>query len=244
MLQQTQVNRVVERWPQFMAQFPTPLHCANATSGDVIAAWSGLGYNRRARNLHRAATAITAEFGGRVPTSSAQLRSLPGVGAYTSRAVASFAFGECVGVVDTNVGRVLARAVANATLSARVAQNLADELVGDGPSASINQAMLDVGARHCRREPRCSSCPLRTLCVWRREGGADPAVASAGVSRPQPTFLGSRRQARGRIIAALREGPLHVGAARAIAGSFEGVVEELVAEGLAARTGSSLTLPR
>jgi len=126
----------------------------------------------------------------------ADLRRLPGVGEYTANAVASFAFGECVAVVDTNVGRVLARAVANRTLSVRDARVVANELLPRSNAAAFNQALLDLGAQFCTSTPRCDPCPMARVCRWHVEGGPDPAPRSAGVSRPQSKFQGSDRQAR------------------------------------------------
>ena len=117
MLQQTQVDRVVPYYERFLAAFPTPAACAAAGPAAVVRLWSGLGYNRRALNLHRAAAAIVAEHGGVVPHDDAALRALPGVGPYTARAVRAFAFGDDVAAVDTNGVRVLARAVAGAPLA-------------------------------------------------------------------------------------------------------------------------------
>jgi len=206
MLQQTSVARVLEPWRRFCDLFPTPAACAEAPLGDVLRAWAGLGYPRRARNLQRAAQRMVSDFDGQVPSDVEQLRSLPGVGPYTAHAVAAFAFGRRVGVVDTNVGRILARCVTNSRLSAPRAQELSTQLVGRADPARMNQALLDLGAQFCRATPRCDSCPLRSECRWRREGGPDPAMESAGVSRPQARFEGSNRQARGRLLAQLQLG--------------------------------------
>jgi A/G-specific adenine glycosylase len=132
MLQQTQVARVVRIYPGFMARFPDPASCARAPAGAVIEAWSGLGYNRRALNLHRIATTVVDRHGGQLPDTIEGLMALPGVGPYTARAVSVFAFEAECGVVDTNAWRVLARAVAGSRLSGRDAQALADELVPPG----------------------------------------------------------------------------------------------------------------
>jgi len=149
---------------------------------------------------------IRDEFAGDVPRDVASLLALPGVGKYTANAVASFAFGERVAVLDTNVGRVLARAVANATLRPREAQALANDLLPSKDVAAHNQALLDLGAQYCRARPLCDACPLHPVCRWRREGGEDPAPRSASVSRPQSTFEGSDRQLRGRVLGLLRRG--------------------------------------
>jgi A/G-specific adenine glycosylase len=207
MLQQTQTSRVIAPWTKFMNAFPTPTSCANAPLSEVLRLWSGLGYHRRAKALHDTATMIRDEFSGVVPSGLADLRRLPGVGEYTANAVASFAFAQRVAVVDTNVGRVLARAVTNRTLSVSEARTTANELLPRNDAASFNQAMLDLGAQYCTSTPRCESCPVARVCVWNQQGGRDPAPRSAGVSRPQSRFQGSDRQARGRVLAALRARP-------------------------------------
>ena len=237
MLQQTSTGRVREPWRRFMQAFPTPAHCADAALADVLRLWSGLGYPRRAKSLHESARVISEQWGGRVPSSVAQLRSLPGVGPYTARAVASFAFGRRVAVLDTNVGRVLARALANRPLKPSEAQAVADALLPRDHVASFNQAMLDLGAHYCAKVAHCAQCPVRAQCRWRREGGEDPAPRSAAVSRPQPSFPGSDRQVRGRIVRTLAGGALDRGELRRILADVEGdrvdaIVERLVHDGL------------
>jgi A/G-specific adenine glycosylase len=205
----------VTKWESFLARWPDPAAGARAPLGDMIAAWTGLGYNRRAVYLHRAAGVIVEQHDGQVPADLAGLTALPGVGPYTARAVLAFAFERPVGVVDTNAARVLARAAAGRTLTSREAQELADRSVPSGAGWAWNQAMLDLGATVCTaRRPACQSCPLAPRrrspapCAWAAAGGPDPAVGSAGTSRPQSAFAGSDRQGRGRILAALIAGPL------------------------------------
>jgi len=233
MLQQTSVARVLEPWRRFCASYPTPAACAQAPLGDVLRAWAGLGYPRRAQNLQRAAQRMVSDFNGHVPSDVNALRSLPGVGPYTAHAVAAFAFGHRVGVVDTNVGRILARCVTNSRLSAAQAQELSTRLVGRADPARMNQALLDVGAQFCRATPRCDACPLRRDCRWRVEGGPDPAVGSAGVSRPQARFAGSNRQARGRLLAQLRSGNCRKSVALTILASDDRERATVLLEGLA-----------
>ena len=213
MLQQTSVARVVPKWEQFCERYPTPSALAGAPLADVLTLWTGLGYPRRARDLHRAAAAIVENHGGQVPRSVHDLMALPGIGPYSARAVAAFAFAEPVGVLDTNVGRVLARCVTNRPLPRGEAQRIVDRLVDGTDPRRFNQSLLDIGAAHCRATARCAGCPLRDVCRWRRSGGDDPAVTSAGVSRPQAAFAGSDRQARGRLMARLAEGPLELSVA-------------------------------
>jgi A/G-specific adenine glycosylase len=210
MLAQTQVNRVVPKWEAFLARWPDPAACAASPVSEVIAAWSGLGYNRRAVQLHRAAATIVERHGGQVPSDLAGLLALPGVGPYTARAVLAFAFDRPVAVVDTNVARVMARAVGGRSLTAREVQALADSLVPVGRGGwAWNQAMLDLGATVCTgRRPACDRCPLgpdglQPGCRWAVAGGPDPAPGSARVSTPQARFAGSDRQGRGRLVAAL-----------------------------------------
>jgi A/G-specific adenine glycosylase len=252
MLQQTQVARVVPAYHRFLDRFPTVAACAAAPVGDVVRAWAGLGYNRRAVNLHRAATACE----GRLPTDLAGLLALSGVGAYTARAVMAFAYEADVAVLDVNAVRVLSRLAGE-----RVTQVAADALVPPGQGWAWNSALLDFGATVCTAaSPRCGGCPAAaaSACAWRRDGGR--SVPDAGpdagpdpgrrLSR-QSTFEGSDRQGRGRLVAALRHGPVAVADAAATAGwpgeheRAARAVAGLVAEGLATLSadGESLTLP-
>jgi A/G-specific adenine glycosylase len=242
MLQQTQADRVVDPYRRFLDRFPTPAACASAGVGAVLRAWAGLGYNRRAVFLHRAAIVVVDEHGGSLPADLAALQRLPGVGPYTARAVLSFAFEVDTGVLDTNVARLLARAVVGRSLSARDAQSLADALVPAGQGWAFNQALFDLGAAHCTsRAPRCADCPLRRSCRWAVAGWPepDPARSTAGTSRPQRPFAGSDRQGRGRVVAALRVGPLTPEEARRATGwpdeadRADRVCAALVVEGVA-----------
>jgi A/G-specific adenine glycosylase len=210
MLQQTQVDRVVPRWHRFLARFPTVEACRDAGVGAVVDEWAGLGYNRRARNLWSCADAVSERHGGRFPDDLDGLLALPGVGPYTARAVLAFAYGRDVGVVDTNVGRILARR-AGRRLTAGEVQAAADALVPAGLGWTHNQAMLDLGAKVCTaRHPACERCPTAAGCRWSAAGRPepDPARRSAGVSGPQSRFAGSDRQGRGRLVAALIRGPV------------------------------------
>lgn len=210
MLQQTQVARVADRWPRFLGRFPTPAAFAAVPVADAIEEWAGLGYNRRAVNLHRAATAIVADHGGEVPASLTALLALPGIGPYTARAVLVFAFERDEAVLDTNVARIAAR-VGGRSLTRTGAQAVLDAAVPVGHGWAWNQALIDVGARFCRsREVRCDECPLAPSCRWRAAGHPqpDPAAGSAGVSGRQARFEGSDRQGRGRLVDRLRSGPV------------------------------------
>jgi A/G-specific adenine glycosylase len=249
MLQQTQTSRVIEPWRRFLDCLPTPRDCADAPLSTVLHLWGGLGYHRRAKALHSAARTIRDDFAGVVPDDVALLRSLPGVGEYTANAIASFAFGQRVAVLDTNVGRVLARALTNRSLAASEARAVAKELLPRSGVASHNQALLDLGAQFCKSTPLCASCPVRRSCTWRREGGDDPAPNSAGVSRPQSKFEGSDRQVRGRVLALLREGPasrakLQRSLADVTVNRREFIVDGLIGDGLVERTSRGWELAR
>lgn len=192
MLQQTQAGRVAPIYERFLARFPTVDLLARSNPADVLRAWEDLGYNRRALFLWRAARAVVDR--GAFPGTVEDLLELPGVGPYTARAVASFAFGADVAAVDANVARVVTRAHGGAGN----VQELADSLVPRGRAAEWNQAMIDLGAEVCRaRSPRCALCPLQSLCRW---SGAD---APSGKSADTP-FVQTNRYARGRIVRALR----------------------------------------
>ena len=246
MLQQTQVSRVRDRWPAFLERFPDPAAAAAAPRAELVRAWAGLGYNRRAVHLHLAATLVVEAHGGQVPDTLDDLLTLPGVGPYTARAVLAFAHERDVGVVDTNVGRILARWGGSA-LTVRGAQSLADELVPAGEGWRWNQTMLDLGALICTsRSPQCRSCPVSRVCAWGGVGD-DPARGSAAVSVAQAAFAGSDRQGRGRLVDALRVGPVPGGGlAEAIGWDDERRAEDLagrlVADGLARWDGTSLVL--
>ncbi len=247
MLQQTPTARVVGPWTSFMERFATPRSCADATLADVLREWGTLGYPRRARALHQAARAIRDDHDGVVPSDVEALRRLPGVGPYTAAAVASFAYGRHVAVLDTNVGRVLARAVTGEALGAAAARDVAQRLLPRQCASEFNQAMIDLGATYCRSTPRCEQCPVRRACLWRRNGGEDPAPRSAGVSRPQPKFEGSERQVRGRVMGHLRESSRSVAALGALlpgvdTARLDAVVTALIEDGLVRRSRGVVAL--
>lgn len=209
MLQQTQVSRVVERLPAFLERFPDATTMANQPASAVINAWTGLGYNRRALNLHRTAGLLVDHHDGLVPRPLQDLLALPGIGPYTARAIRVFAFEEQDAVVDTNIGRVLAR-WGNKTLKPAEAQRLADSLVPDGASWKWNQAIMELGALVCAKNPNCDRCPTSDTCQWFSAGRPepDPALGSASVSKKQSRFEGSDRQGRAALVRALSDGPL------------------------------------
>jgi A/G-specific adenine glycosylase len=234
--QQTQAARAEAAWTAFAERFPTPAAMAEAPLSEVLLRWRGLGYNRRAVNLHRTACVLVERHGGRVPEELSALRDLPGVGPYTARAVRAFAFGADDAPVDTNVARVLSRAVAGAPLRGRALQASADGLVPTRRGREWSAALMDLGATICTaRSPRCDACPIAPGCVWQDVGGPDP-WASARVRPPAP-FAGSDRQHRGRLVDALRSGGLPWSAVPEAAGlpsgaRLDAIVAGLVADGL------------
>jgi A/G-specific adenine glycosylase len=248
MLQQTQAPRVVEPFGRFATRFPTPAACAAAGAADVVRAWAGLGYNRRALNLHRTSVVLVERHGGRVPADLDALEDLPGVGPYTARAVLAFGHGRGIGVVDTNVVRVLSRAVAGRPLCGKDAQRLADRLVPGRDAWRFNQAMFDLGACCCTaRAPRCGACPLAASCRWVGSGAAATDPAAAG-RRRRGAFAGSDRQGRGRLVAALRLAPVSAPALPGAAGWPDDepramrIAAALVDEGIACWRGDALAL--
>ena len=248
MSQQTQVDRVVPKFLAFVDAYPTPSECAAAPLGELLTLWSGLGYPRRCRNLHEASKVIVERHGGDVPDDLEQLLDLPGVGDYTARAVLVFADHREVGIVDTNVARVMSR-VENRPLARKELQAIADESVPEGLSWEWNQVLMDFGATVCTaRAPRCAECPVRSSCGWAGVNGNDPAPLTAGTSRPQGRFEGSDRQARGRLLKELtRRGVSRVEVAE-VMGDIERhrasrLVEQLIVEGLVAERDGFLSLP-
>ncbi len=241
MSQQTQVYRVVPKFNLFLEQFPTPTACASASLGELLEIWQGLGYPRRCRNLHEAAKVMVLRHNGEVPTTLESLVGLPGVGDYTARAVMAFADHADVGVVDTNVARVLAR-VSNKVMSKREVQSLADEIVPEGLGWEWNQVLMDFGATVCSaRVPKCASCSINDYCGWRKLGGDDPAPATAGTSKPQSRFEGSDRQARGKLMKALIAGAVRSTDAPIVMGLAEQqersgvIIQSLLNDGLIAQ---------
>ncbi len=177
MLQQTRVAAVIEKYEAFLQNFPTVAALANASEAEVLSLWSGLGYYRRARMLHRAAQVVVEEHGGALPATAAGLRALPGIGAYTSAAIASIAFGEPAAVVDGNVERVVQRIAGwgsenrtGATALSRRTEQFARQLLDPHKPGDFNQAMMELGATVCLpRNPKCLTCPLRFACQTRGE---------------------------------------------------------------------------
>jgi A/G-specific adenine glycosylase len=204
MLQQTPVARVEPVWVAWVARWPTPSATAAASAADVLRAWGKLGYPRRAKRLHECAAVIAELFDDVVPSDVGTLLTLPGIGAYTARAVACFAFGKRVPVVDTNVRRVVARVVhgrADSPASVRDLDDVAALLPNDADAPRFSVALMELGAMVCTaRSPRCGLCPL-SVCEW-RSAGFPPATEPA--RKPQ-RYAGTDRQVRGRLLDVLRD---------------------------------------
>ena len=240
--QQTQATRAAAAWPEFLEAFPTVEALAAASPAAVLRAWQGIGYNRRALALRAAAQAVVDRGGW--PSDVAGLTALPGVGPYTARAVACFAFGQQVAPVDTNVARVLARSLVGADpsgLGAAARQRLADAAMPSGRAWEWSSALMDLGATHCRPRPRCQGCPLAARCRWKALGPAAPPPRA----RPTGPFATSDRRWRGAVVRALAAAPAGLDQAALAAeveadaagrppGWFAGLLARLEADGLVA----------
>ena len=199
MLQQTRVSAVIDHYTRFLQRFPTLVALALAPESDVLALWSGLGYYRRARMLHRAAQLLVREYGGVLPTTATELRRLPGIGAYTSAAIASIAFDERIAVVDGNVERVLLRVFGQPeTPGASAAEQLnavAQTLVPASNPGDHNQAIMELGATVCLpRGPLCGGCPVYAFC---RTRGEHPTMPRAPMRSERVSFALCTRKATG-----------------------------------------------
>jgi A/G-specific adenine glycosylase len=250
--QQTQAARAAEAWPRFLERFPDLRALAAAAPAEVLRAWQGLGYNRRALALRRTARAVVERGGW--PDTVEELARLPGVGPYTARAVACFALGLRVAPVDTNVARVLARSLAGtdpSRLTPSARQRLADQALPPDQAWAWSSALMDVGALHCRPRPRCQGCPLEASCRWRALGPAAPPPRP----RAQAPFAGSDRRWRGAVVRALAAAPdgmdraelseaVQAAAADRPAGWFDTLLARLETEGMvAAGPDGRLRLP-
>jgi A/G-specific adenine glycosylase len=213
MLQQTPVARVEPIWLEWMERWPVPSGLAAVSQGEVVRAWGKLGYPRRALRLHAAAAEIAAKHNDVVPSDVDTLLALPGIGDYTARAVAAFAYGKRVPVVDTNVRRVVARAVhgagdagpASNTRDMADVEALLPEVEADAAVMSI--ALMELGAVICTaRTPRCVDCPILAECAWQRAGRPE----YTGPAKPVQRFAGTDRQVRGLLLDVLRntDGPV------------------------------------
>lgn len=209
MLQQTQVDRVLPVYGVWIDRWPTPRDLAESASGDAVRQWGRLGYPRRALRLHAAATAMVERHDGEVPSAYDDLRALPGIGDYTAAAVASFAFGDRRAVLDTNVRRVLGRLVGGEALPPPAItvreRTRAEALVpADRRAPRWAVATMELGALICTaRKPRCGSCPVAAVCAWRLAG----SPPYDGPARSTQGYVGTDRQARGRLLTVLRDAP-------------------------------------
>ena len=209
MLQQTQVDRVIPVYLAFLKQFPTFQSLADAPAADVIRAWAGMGYNRRAMNLQRAAAQVAELYEGVLPGDLKTLRSLPGVGEYTAAALACFAMGQQVAVIDTNVRRVLGRVFYGPEgVPDKEIANIAAQALPEGEAWSWNQALMDLGATVCTsRRPTCLLCPVRSDCqaagAFMAPNGAVAEARAPYKTKPEK-FEGSSRYYRGRVVDHLR----------------------------------------
>jgi len=252
MLQQTPVARVIPLLDAWLERWPTPSSLAGDAPAEAVRAWANLGYPRRALWLHRAATQIRDLHDGVVPRDVEALLALTGIGDYTARAVAVFAYGDRHPVVDTNTRRVLARAVDGRAQPGPPARRDLDAMAAILPqsepeAAIVNAAAMELGAIVCTaRAPRCDACPIAHVCAWRAAGYPD----TGDTRRKQARYEGSDRQARGAILRALRESAAHELAMDAVASDWpdaaqrDRAIDSLVADGLIEASDGTLRLPR
>jgi A/G-specific adenine glycosylase len=249
MLQQTPVNRVIPHLEAWLSRWPRPEDLAAEPPAEAVKQWANLGYPRRALWLHRAATEITERHEGEVPRDVDDLQALTGIGDYTSRAVAVFAYGDRHPVVDTNTRRVLARALDGAAQPGAPSKSDLDAMDAilpedEAEAAVVNAATMELGAVVCTsRTPRCTLCPIAGLCAWRLSGYPD----TGDTRRTQARYEGSDRQARGAAMRALRDAsPLPLALVLADwpdAQQRDRAIDSLIADGLAEATDGMLRLP-
>lgn len=269
MLQQTQVERVIPKFEEFLYKWPTLQDLAKAKLSDVVVAWQGLGYNRRARFLHEMAKVIVEKQGGSFPKKESELRALPGIGEYTSRAILTFAYGKDVGVIDTNVRRIFARVFVGveasiASKDVKSAQSLValvNKTVPKGKGDPWNQALMDFGATICvSSSPKCKECPVKDICVAnvhaQKQGKTYSEFLSAqkktiGKKKTELPFHKTNRYFRGRIVDFLRSGTSHMEDLRLHVEKNHGlsdrtkfgeIIERLVLDKLIVIRGSNVSL--
>jgi len=227
MLQQTQVDRVLQKFEAFIRTWPTVNDLAHASRKDVMVAWQGLGYNRRARFLHEMAKVIVEKYNGTFPTQEKELLVLPGIGKYTARAIQAFAYGKDVGVLDTNIQRIFSRTffgleffdLKKNKISLKALEECVDQSVPKGKGDPWNQALMDFGALMCTaKSPKCEHCPFQTLCAANMHAKKQQKTYAEllktqsvqPVCTQRTPFKNTDRFFRGRIVDALRESPLHM----------------------------------
>ena len=252
MLQQTPVSRVIPHLEAWLERWPTPASLAADAPAEAVRQWANLGYPRRALWLHRAAVEIRDRHDGVVPRDVDALLALTGIGDYTARAVAVFAHGDRHPVVDTNTRRVLARALDGRSHPGPPARRdlAAMERIlptDDAEAAVVNAAAMELGATVCTaRTPRCGACPVAHLCAWRAAGYPD----TGDLRRRQARYEGSDRQARGAVLAVLRDAAAHAVALDLVAPDWrdaqqrDRAIDSLIADGLAEASDGMLRLPR
>lgn len=252
MLQQTPVARVMPLLADWLERWPTPADLAAAAPADAVRHWANLGYPRRALWLHRAAVEIRDRHDGVVPRDVDALLALTGVGDYTARAVAVFAYGDRHPVVDTNTRRVLARALAGRSQPGPASRRDLEEMsrvlpAGQAEAAVFNAAAMELGALVCTaRTPRCDECPIAHLCAWRAAGYPD----TGDTRRRQARYEGSDRQARGAVLRVLRDAAGHEAPLDRVAADWpdsaqrDRAIDSLIADGLAEASDGVLRLPR
>ena len=252
MLQQTPVARVIPLLEAWLERWPTPSSLAGDAPAEAVRAWANLGYPRRALWLHRAATQIRDLHDGVVPRDVEALLALTGIGDYTARAVAVFAYGDRHPVVDTNTRRVLARAIDGRAQPDPPARRDLDAMTtilpqSEPEAAIVNAAAMELGAIVCTaRAPRCDACPIAHICAWRAAGYPD----TGDTRRKQARYEGSDRQARGAILRALRESAAHELAMDAVASDLsdsaqrDRAIDSLIADGLIEASDGMLRLTR
>lgn len=232
MLQQTQVDRVLPKFEEFLGRWPTVSSLASAKLSEVMIAWQGLGYNRRARFLHEMAKTVVEKHSGSFPETEDELRKLPGIGEYTSRAILTFAFGKDIGVIDTNIRRIFARVMfgvevdelGSVPIPPKEFLRIVDESVPKGKGDPWSQALMDFGALICTaKSPKCLSCPLQKVCEAQQRAkreGYDSYTemlnvqkknkSKSEIKKPKQKFEETDRYFRGRIVDKLREGSTHM----------------------------------
>jgi A/G-specific adenine glycosylase len=238
MLQQTPVVRVLPKWSEWMERWPTPRDLAEAQKSDVIRAWGSLGYPRRALRLWQSAEVIARDHDNEVPNEIDQLRALPGVGQYTATAILSFAFGQSHNVMDINIRRVFARAIDGIEHPPKSLNSYEKDRPVFGPTWS--KAVMELGALLCTaRDPKCDICPIRSSCLWLRNGSPRSEEIRKGQS-----WQGTKRQCRGQILSALRESEPRVRADFLWQDQemLESALEELITEGFIVKRGGNFHL--
>jgi A/G-specific adenine glycosylase len=252
MLQQTPVNRVIPHLEAWLRRWPTPSALAAEPAAEALTQWANLGYPRRALWLHRAAVEIRDRFDGVVPRDVDDLLTLTGIGDYTARAVAVFAYGEHLPVVDINTRRVIARTQhGRSQPGPATRRDLADMAAllphDNDEAAAFNAATMELGALICTAtNPHCETCPITDHCRWLADGRPD----TGDLRRRQATYEGSDRQARGAVLRALRHAANHAVPLTQIvpdwpdAAQRQRAISTLIADGLACPHGDALQLPR